>query len=98
MLCAGAIESAALLLRSGIGDPVALRALGISVVAPAPGVGTFCSDHPEIGVRFDAPAHSGPATALQVVLNHDGVEFRPVHTQFRRPRARQRGSSTALWG
>ena len=82
VLCAGAIESAALLLRSGIGDPVALRALGISVVAPAPGVGTFCSDHPEIGVRFDAPAPTGPATALQVVLNHDGVEFRPYTRSF----------------
>ena len=82
VLCAGAIESAALLLRSGIGDPVVLRALGISVVAAAPGVGTFCSDHPEIGVRFDAPAHSGSATALQVVLNHDGVEFRPYTRSF----------------
>ncbi|HEY5854137.1 MAG TPA: mycofactocin system GMC family oxidoreductase MftG [Aldersonia sp.] len=82
VLCAGAIESAALLLRSGIGDPVALRGLGIPVVAAAPGVGTFCSDHPEVGVRFDAPAHAGPATALQVVLNHDGVEFRPYTRSF----------------
>ncbi|HWS92087.1 MAG TPA: mycofactocin system GMC family oxidoreductase MftG, partial [Mycobacterium sp.] len=46
VLSAGAIESAHLLMLSGIGEEAMLRTVGVPVVAPLP-VGMFCSDHPE---------------------------------------------------
>ena len=49
IVCAGAYDSPALLLRSGIGPAGELRALGIPVVADLPGVGANLHDHP--GVR-----------------------------------------------
>ena len=65
MLCAGALMSPAILLRSGIGPRAQLEALGIEVVADAPGVGANLRDHPAISltatvrdaalIDFDAP-------------------------------------------
>jgi choline dehydrogenase len=46
IVCAGAYDSPALLLRSGIGPAGDLRALGIPVVADLPGVGANLHDHP----------------------------------------------------
>ncbi|HEY3614856.1 MAG TPA: GMC family oxidoreductase N-terminal domain-containing protein [Gaiellales bacterium] len=46
IVCAGAYDSPALLLRSGIGPAADLRALGIPVVADLPGVGANLHDHP----------------------------------------------------
>ena len=46
IVCAGAYDSPALLLRSGIGPADDLRALGIRVVADLPGVGANLHDHP----------------------------------------------------
>jgi choline dehydrogenase-like flavoprotein len=48
VLCAGAVNSPAILLRSGIGPPGPLDELGIGVVAPLPGVGQGLSDHPGV--------------------------------------------------
>ncbi|MDX7991067.1 GMC family oxidoreductase [Xenorhabdus littoralis] len=48
VLCAGAIGSAALLQRSGVGDPSHLKALGISVVAEVPAVGRNLTDHASV--------------------------------------------------
>lgn len=45
VLSAGALESPAILLRSGIGPADELRALGIGVVADVPGVGRNLHDH-----------------------------------------------------
>jgi 5-(hydroxymethyl)furfural/furfural oxidase len=45
VLCAGAINSAALLLRSGIGPAAELRALGIAPVADRAGVGRNYQNH-----------------------------------------------------
>jgi choline dehydrogenase len=45
IVSAGAIESPALLLRSGIGPAGDLRALGIDVIADLPGVGRNLQDH-----------------------------------------------------
>ncbi|WP_433731096.1 mycofactocin dehydrogenase MftG [Nocardia sp. CA-129566] len=83
VLCAGAIESAALLLRSGIGDPRQLRALDIPVLHPAP-VGAWFSDHPEIGIEYrSAPAlASGAGIPLEYVLELDDVEIRPYAVSF----------------
>lgn len=48
ILAAGAIHSPAVLLRSGIGPPDALRALDIEPVAERPGVGVNLHDHPVV--------------------------------------------------
>lgn len=50
ILCAGAIHSPAILLRSGIGPAEDLRSLGIPVVADRPGVGGNLMEHPSIAV------------------------------------------------
>lgn len=50
ILSAGAIHSPALLLRSGIGDAVALKAMGLPVVADRPGVGMNLQEHPTISI------------------------------------------------
>ncbi|WP_433198871.1 mycofactocin dehydrogenase MftG [Nocardia sp. CA-107356] len=83
VLCAGAIESAALLLRSGIGDPQQLRALDIPVLQPAP-VGAWFSDHPEIGIEYrcDPPLTTGDGVPLEYVLELDDVEIRPYAVSF----------------
>ncbi len=45
LLCAGTVNSAALLQRSGVGDGVHLQSLGIPVVHHLPGVGSNFQDH-----------------------------------------------------
>ncbi|MPZ98038.1 MAG: choline dehydrogenase [Dehalococcoidia bacterium] len=48
VLSAGAIQSPAVLMRSGIGPRRDLEALGIDVVRDVPGVGANLSDHPAV--------------------------------------------------
>jgi choline dehydrogenase len=48
VLCAGAIHSPALLMRSGIGPAEALQALGITPLVDAPGVGQNLGEHASI--------------------------------------------------
>jgi predicted dehydrogenase (TIGR03970 family) len=81
VLCAGAIQSAHLLMLSGVGDEAMLKAVGVDVVAPLP-VGTGCSDHPEWvlptnwTVAVDRPV-------LEVVLTTpEGIEIRPYTGGF----------------
>ena len=81
VLCAGAIQSAHLLMLSGIGPEAMLKAVGVDVVAPLP-VGLGCSDHPEWvmptswTVAVDRPV-------LEVVLTtSDGIEIRPYTGGF----------------
>ncbi|MFD3703753.1 mycofactocin system GMC family oxidoreductase MftG [Nocardia sp. NPDC058658] len=81
VLCAGAIESAALLIRSGIGPEPLLRSLGVPVVQPAP-VGRWCTDHPEIGVEFPDGKPDEPAVPLEYVLEIDDLELRPYTQKF----------------
>ena len=50
VLTAGALQSPALLLRSGIGPARDLQALGIGVLADRPGVGRNLWDHSSLGV------------------------------------------------
>jgi choline dehydrogenase len=45
ILSGGAVNSPQLLMLSGIGDPAQLKANGIDVVAPLPGVGANLQDH-----------------------------------------------------
>ena len=55
ILCAGAIGSPELLLRSGIGPADELAALGIDVRVDAPGVGRNLHDHLVVPVIVDSP-------------------------------------------
>jgi choline dehydrogenase len=52
VLCAGAIGTPAILLRSGIGPAAELAALGIGPVLDRPGVGARLWDHPTVPVRL----------------------------------------------
>ncbi|MBI2765641.1 MAG: GMC family oxidoreductase N-terminal domain-containing protein [Chloroflexi bacterium] len=48
VLCAGALHSPAVLLRSGVGPRAQLEALGIPVVHDLPGVGENLKEHPSV--------------------------------------------------
>ena len=52
VLSGGTYGSPAVLLRSGIGDPDELQALGIEPVHALPGVGRNLHDHPAVNVLF----------------------------------------------
>jgi 5-(hydroxymethyl)furfural/furfural oxidase len=52
VLCAGAIYSPAILMRSGIGSADKIRGLGRTVVADLPSVGSHLKDHPMLSVTF----------------------------------------------
>jgi choline dehydrogenase len=55
VLALGAFGTPELLVRSGIGDPAALRSLGVGVTAGLPGVGRNLQDHPLLmGMNFRA--------------------------------------------
>ncbi|WP_300008770.1 GMC family oxidoreductase N-terminal domain-containing protein [Pseudonocardia sp.] len=54
IVCAGAIDSPRLLLRSGIGPADELRAVGVDVVHDLPGVGRNLHDHVLLGVVYEA--------------------------------------------
>jgi choline dehydrogenase len=53
VLSAGAYESPAILLRSGIGPAEHLREVGVEVVHELPGVGSNLTDHPGIDLLMD---------------------------------------------
>ncbi|MDS9469942.1 GMC family oxidoreductase N-terminal domain-containing protein [Paracoccus sp. MBLB3053] len=55
VLCAGAIHSPAILLRSGIGPGGELQSLGINVLADRGGVGRNLMEHPSIAVSTFLP-------------------------------------------
>ena len=55
ILCGGALQSPQLLMLSGVGDPEALRALGIEVRAALPGVGKNLQDHVDLPITYTCP-------------------------------------------
>jgi predicted dehydrogenase (TIGR03970 family) len=81
VLCAGAIESAHLLMLSGIGEEAALRAVGVPVVAPLP-VGAACSDHPEWVLPTNWAVAAGRPVVEVVLTTADGLEIRPYTGGF----------------
>lgn len=81
VLCAGAIESAHLLMLSGIGDEAMLRATGVPVVAPLP-VATSCSDHPEWVLPTNWAVAPGRPVVEVVLSTDDGIEIRPYTGGF----------------
>ncbi len=58
LLCAGAIHSPAILLRSGIGPAAELHALGIPVTRDTPAVGRHFMDHPIIRMTLPLRPHA----------------------------------------
>jgi predicted dehydrogenase (TIGR03970 family) len=81
VLCAGAIESAHLLMLSGIGDEATLRAVGVAMVAPLP-VGMFCSDHPEWVLPTNWAVAPGRPVVEVVLSTADDLEIRPYTGGF----------------
>ena len=59
VLAAGAYGSPAVLQRSGVGDPEALRAVGIEPVLELPGVGLGLHDHPLVELEFPGSERLG---------------------------------------
>lgn len=53
LVCAGAIASPQLLMRSGIGPAEHLQALGLPVLVDSPQVGRNLQEHPELYVEFE---------------------------------------------
>ena len=76
IVCAGAIESPALLLRSGIGPAEELADLGIDVVADVPGVGRNLHDHLLMGVLWEA-AQTVPAPDYNLAESSMFLRSRP---------------------
>ena len=52
LLCAGAVHSPAILMRSGIGPAQALEAAGVRCVVELAGVGRNLQDHPTVGLHL----------------------------------------------
>ena len=81
VLCAGAIQSAHLLMLSGIGDEVVLRAAGVPVVASLP-VGMWCIDHPEWVLPTTWTVAAGRPVLEVVLTTVEGIEIRPYTGGF----------------
>jgi predicted dehydrogenase (TIGR03970 family) len=81
VLSAGAIETAHLLMLSGVGDEVALRAVGVDVVTPLP-VGMACSDHPEWVLPTNWKVTAGRPVLEVVLSTPDDIEIRPYTAGF----------------
>ncbi|MGI9253313.1 MAG: GMC family oxidoreductase, partial [Thermomicrobiales bacterium] len=69
VLSAGTYESPAVLLRSGIGSPNELEAVGVQAVQSLPGVGRNLHDHPSVSI-----VHEGTKT-----LERRMIEFGASH-------------------
>ena len=52
LLCAGAVHSPAILMRSGIGPGEVLEAAGVGCVVELAGVGGNLRDHPTVGLHL----------------------------------------------
>ena len=67
IVAAGAYESPAVLLRSGVGPAVDLAALGLPLAADLRGVGANLADHPWVSVDLPSPAPDGDPAIFQLV-------------------------------
>ncbi|MBK5332086.1 MAG: mycofactocin system GMC family oxidoreductase MftG [Ilumatobacteraceae bacterium] len=103
VLCAGAVMSPHLLLVSGIGPAAMLRHNGIAVVTDLPGLGTHCSDHPQLFVGFETsrelPRRPGAAVvemALDTVVDGAPVSLMPYTAPMAELIPRSAASATEL--
>jgi choline dehydrogenase len=82
ILCGGAYGSPVVLLRSGIGAPDDLRAMGIELVHPLPGVGQNLHDHPAMLLTYSgspaliAAMEAYIATGRRIYEEHSIVKAR----------------------
>jgi choline dehydrogenase len=81
VLCAGAIQSAHLLMLSGVGEEAMLRGVGVPVVVPLQ-VGMACSDHPEWVLPTTWRVATGRPVLEVVLSTPDGLEIRPYTGGF----------------
>lgn len=81
VLCAGAIESAHLLMLSGIGGEAALRRVGMPIIARLP-VGERCIDHPEWVLPTDWTTVPGRPVLEAILVTADDLEIRPYTGGF----------------
>lgn len=65
ILCAGGVHSPAILLRSGIGDAEALRALGMTPRHHLRGVGRHLQNHPYLQFAMTLPRHARQSASLR---------------------------------
>lgn len=65
ILCAGAVHSPAMLIRSGIGPKDQLRSLGVAPVAVRAGVGQNLQNHPYLNIALTLPPHARQDAALR---------------------------------
>jgi 5-(hydroxymethyl)furfural/furfural oxidase len=65
ILCAGAIHSPTLLMRSGIGDAAALKEIGVVPHLHRPGVGRNLQNHPYLHIALTLPRHARLNPALR---------------------------------
>ncbi|MEM9056323.1 MAG: GMC family oxidoreductase N-terminal domain-containing protein [Pseudomonadota bacterium] len=75
VLCAGAIGSPALLLRSGVGPAADLAGHGIEVALDLPGVGANLHDHPAVGMHYGG-GDDGYALSLATLGQNLAAPFR----------------------
>lgn len=81
VLCSGAIQSAHLLMLSGVGDENMLGAAGVDVRMNLP-VGTRFSDHPEWVMSTDWDVAVDRPVLEVVLTTKDGIEIRPYTGGF----------------
>lgn len=74
-LCAGAIGSPAILLRSGVGPADDLRQLDIAVVHDNPAVGGNLHDHPAVGMHYGG-GKDGYAISIATAVENLVAPFR----------------------
>ena len=79
LLCAGALQSPAILIRSGIGAAETTREIGVRAVCDLPGVGQNLHDHPIVVLPIEVEPRSRPESPAVAVscafLRWDGASM-----------------------
>jgi choline dehydrogenase len=81
VLCAGAIDTARILMLSGIGDELVLKSAGIPVLQAAP-VGRHTVDHPEWVMPTTWTTNPGRPVLESILYTDSGLEIRPYTGGF----------------
>lgn len=75
LLSAGAIGTPALLIRSGIGEATAVKALGVPLVADVPGVGLGLQEHTSIRLQYQVTERTLNQEASPLGLVRGAYQF-----------------------